>query len=125
MVVGASISGADIAVDLIGVAQSPVHAVTIGHKYNVNFGDWAFKHPEIKQVPSIKHIDSQAKRVVFEDGDSVDNVDTIMIATGYSWSLPFLPQIPIRNNRVPDLYLHVFHQSDPTLVFIGAVRISC
>ena len=44
-----------------------------------------------------------------------------MSRTGYSWTLPFLPEVPVRNNRVPGLYQHVVWQKDPTLLFIGAV----
>jgi hypothetical protein len=120
--VGASISGGDAAVDLIGVAKKPVYAVVNGHRPNVYFGDWAFQHPEVKRMPSITHVESKDRKVVFENGESVSDVDAIIFATGYTWSLPFLPQIPVRNNRVPDLYLHVFHQNDPTLAFVGAVR---
>ena len=107
--------------DILGVAQSPVFAAVKGHKANLYFGDTAFDHPEITKVPSISLIDPHTRSVFFEDGTPIENVDHIILATGYSWSLPFLPNIPIRNNRVPDLYLHIFHQSDPTLVFIGAV----
>lgn len=35
--------------------------------------------------------------------------------------MPFLPDVPVRNNRVPDLYQHVVWQNDPTLLFVGAV----
>lgn len=119
--VGASVSGADAAVDVLGVAQSPVFAAVKGHKPNLYSGDAAFDHIGITKVPSISRIDPRTRSVSFEDGTPIENVDHIIFATGYSWSLPFLPSIPIRNNRVPDLYLHMFHQSDPTLVFIGAV----
>lgn len=107
--------------DILGVAQSPVFAAVKGHKSNLYFGDAAFDHPEITKVPSISRVDPHTRSVFFEDGTLVEKVDHILFATGYSWSLPFLPNVPIRNNRVPDLYLHIFHQSDPTLVFIGAV----
>ncbi|KAL4786964.1 hypothetical protein BJX76DRAFT_319655 [Aspergillus varians] len=120
--VGASVSGADTAVSLIGIAQSPIYAAVRG-KYNPYFGDEAFKHPQIQRKPSISHIDGQGTRrtVHFEDGTSVPDVDHIIFGTGYSWTLPFLPTVATRNNRVPDLYLHIFHQQDPTLAFIGAV----
>ncbi|KAK2605678.1 hypothetical protein N8I77_008500 [Diaporthe amygdali] len=121
VIVGASVSGADAAVDVLGVAQPPVFAAIKGHKPNLYFGDVAFEHPDIVKVPSISRIDPHSRSVFFEDGTIVEGVDHIILATGYSWSLPFLPDIPIRNNRVPDLFLHIFHQSDPTLVFIGAV----
>ena len=115
-------SSADLCVSLIDVAQSPVTAVVRG-KYNGYFGEEAFKHPRIQRRPPISHIISENgdRTLYFEDGTSLSDVDHVISGTGYSWSLPFLPDIPIRNNRVPDLYLHIFHQRDPTLVFIGAV----
>ncbi|KAF9892972.1 hypothetical protein FE257_000564 [Aspergillus nanangensis] len=121
--VGASVSAADTAVSLLGAAQNPITAVVRG-KYNVYFGDYAFRHPQIQRRPPITHISSDDhgdRTVHFEDGSAVSDVDHILLGTGFTWTLPFLPDIPIRNNRVPDLYLHVFHQRDPSLVFLGAV----
>jgi lysine/ornithine N-monooxygenase len=124
VVVGASASAADIAVDLIGEAQSPVYAVVDGHKANGYFGDEAFKHPAIARKPSITRvvIENGERTVHFLDGTSVSNVDEIIFGTGYSWSLPFLPDLEIRNNRVPNLYLHVVYREDPTLLFVGTVK---
>ncbi|PGH33883.1 hypothetical protein GX50_03283 [[Emmonsia] crescens] len=121
VVVGASVSAADICVSLIDVAETPVVASVRG-KYHAYFGDTAFKHPQIQRRAPISRIDSSngVRTVDFEDGTSISNVDHIIFGTGYTWSLPFLPDIPTRNNRVPGLYLHIFHQSDPTLAFIGA-----
>ncbi|KAM0336900.1 hypothetical protein ACHAPQ_003634 [Fusarium lateritium] len=119
VVVGASVSAADIAVDLADTVKTPVHCVTIGHTTNVFFGDTAFDHPKIKQHPSIAKV---ADRTVhFIDGTSITDVDHIIFGTGYSWTLPFLPSVPVRNNRVPGLYQHIVWQDDPTLLFIGAV----
>ncbi|RDW86768.1 uncharacterized protein DSM5745_03410 [Aspergillus mulundensis] len=118
--IGASVSAADTAVSLINSAQTPIYSVTRG-KYNIYFGDHAFKHPSISLRPAISHIEPKSRTVHFEDGTSVSDVDHLIFGTGFTWTLPFLPQIPIRNNRVPDLYLHVFHQSDPSLIFLGAV----
>ena len=123
LTIGASVSAADTAVSLIDVATTPVHAVVRG-KYNVYFGDEAFKNPKIQRHPAIAHISSAHgdKTVFFQDGTSISNVDYILCGTGFTWNLPFLPDIPTRNNRVPDLYLHIFHQHEPTLAFVGAVR---
>lgn len=118
--VGASVSAADTAVSLIDTAQSPIHAVVRG-RYNVFFGDEAFKHPKIQRRAPISHITSEDRTVYFEDGTSESNVDNILFGTGFTWTLPFLPQVPTRNNRVPDLYQHVFYRHDPSLVFVGAV----
>ncbi|KAK9357263.1 hypothetical protein V1504DRAFT_436905 [Lipomyces starkeyi] len=119
--VGASVSAADTAVSLIDTAESPIYAVVHG-RYNPYFGDGAFKHPKIQRRAPVSHISSSSgdRTVHFEDGTSVSDVDHIIFGTGFTWTLPFLPDVPTRNNRVPDLYQHVFYQSDPTLVFLGA-----
>lgn len=121
--VGASVSAADTAVSLIDEAQTPIYAVTRG-KYNPFFGDHAFKHPKIKESPPISHISSEngERTVHFEDGTSASDVDYIILGTGFSWTVPFLPDVQTRNNRVPDLYLNVFPRWDPSLAFVGMVR---
>lgn len=96
-----------------------MHAVTIGHTFNGYFGDAAFHHPHIQNHTSIKRI--AGRTVHFVDGSSLEDVDTLVFGTGYSWTLPFLPGVPTRNNRVPDLYQHVVWRHDPTLLFVGAV----
>ncbi len=123
VIVGASVSGADIAYDLVGAAKAPVYAVVIGHKANGYFGDEAFHHPGITRKPSISRIETSdgQKTVHFTDGSFVEDVDNIIFGTGYSWSLPFLPNVKVLNNRVPGLYQHIVYQNDPTLLFVGAV----
>ncbi|KAF4912401.1 Thiol-specific monooxygenase [Colletotrichum viniferum] len=129
VVVGASVSAADIAFDLASTAQAPVYAVTVGHNFNGYFGGEAFNHPKITKVPSVSHIDPRTRAVHFADGTSVADVDNIIFGTGYTWTLPFFdslssnrPTPTPKNNRVPDLYLHVVYRPDPTLLFVGAVN---
>lgn len=112
-------SAADIAVDLIDVAENPVHAITVGHTFNGYFGGSAFDHPRILNHPTITKVSGRS--VHLANGTQIDNVDHLIFGTGYSWTLPFLPQVPVRNNRVPDLYQHVVWQHDPSVLFIGAV----
>ncbi|TLD32712.1 hypothetical protein PspLS_01001 [Pyricularia sp. CBS 133598] len=125
VVVGASVSAADIAFDIVKVAKSPVHAVVLGHTANPYFGDEAFRHPKVQMQPSIARVEvppgGQGATVYFVDGTSASGVDYLMFGTGYSWTLPFLPQVQPRKNRVPGLYHHVVWQQDPTLLFVGAV----
>lgn len=116
--VGASISGPDTAAALAGVVESPLHAVVRG-KYHPYFGDWAFQNPHIQRHPPISRITDRT--VALEDGTEIHNVDHIILGTGYSWTMHFLPDMKIRNNRVPGLYMHVFNRPDPTLAFVGAV----
>jgi hypothetical protein len=126
VIVGASISGPDISFTLANFAETPVHSVVRG-RYHPYFGDYAFQHPNIQRHSAISHITSSREnntRVVhFEDGSKVENFDYLIFATGYSWTLPFLPDVAktIRNNRLPNLYQHVFLRDDPTVCFVGAV----
>ncbi|KAL3417859.1 dimethylaniline monooxygenase (n-oxide forming) [Phlyctema vagabunda] len=122
VVVGASISGTDISFALAPVVQHPLHAVVRG-KYHPYFFDWAFQHPNIERRPPISHISVENRTVTFEDGSSIQDVDHIIFGTGYTWTLPFLPPLAktIRNNRLPNLWQHVFWNEDPSLTFVGAV----
>ncbi|KAK7993309.1 hypothetical protein PG989_006690 [Apiospora arundinis] len=142
VVVGASVSAADIAFDLAEVAAS-THAVIIGHTMNRYFGDGAFQHPRIHQCPSIKRVTTVTRggmpapevQVELIDGTVIPDVDHIIFGTGFSWTLPFFSspspspskseeelKVPtVRNNRVPDLWQHVVWRHDPTLLFVGAV----
>ncbi|CRK15968.1 hypothetical protein BN1723_010876, partial [Verticillium longisporum] len=120
VVVGASVSAADLAYDLASVAQTPVHAVVDGHRANLYFGDEAFNHPRIARRSDISRVDGRT--VHFADGrEPARDVDAIIFGTGYTWTLPFLPGVEVRNNRVPGLYQHVVYQQEPTLLFVGAV----
>ncbi|KXH64224.1 hypothetical protein CNYM01_12215 [Colletotrichum nymphaeae SA-01] len=121
VVVGASVSGADISVDLVKTAKLPIYSVVNGRKANLYFGDGAFNHPHISRRATITHIDPSTRTVHFQDGTSVPGVDSIVLATGFTWTLPFLPSVELRNNRVAGLYQHVIYHADPTLLFIGAV----
>lgn len=126
IVVGASISGTDISYALADIASPPLNSVVRG-KYHPYFFDWAFQHPNILRRPPITHVasnrETNERTVYFEDGTRLENVDHIIFGTGYSWTLPFLPllEASIHNNRLPNLYQHVFWRDDPTLCFVGAV----
>ncbi|KAG9248319.1 flavin dependent monooxygenase-like protein [Calycina marina] len=126
VVVGASISGTDISFAMADVVEKPIHSIVRGH-YHPYFFDWAFQHPNILRRPPITLITSSRetgeRTVHFEDGTKLEKVDHVIFGTGYSWTLPFLPDLAatIRNNRLPNLYQHVFWRGDPTLTFVGAV----
>jgi cation diffusion facilitator CzcD-associated flavoprotein CzcO len=126
IVVGASISGPDISYALADIVQTPLHAVVRG-KYHPYFFDYAFQHPNILRRPPISHIVSNRstneRTVFFEDGTKLEDVDYIIFGTGYTWTLHFIPELArtIRNNRLPNLYQHIFWVEDPTLCFVGAI----
>ncbi|KAH8676745.1 flavin dependent monooxygenase-like protein [Tricladium varicosporioides] len=126
IVVGASISGPDISFSMADEVETPLHSVVRG-KYHPYFFDYAFQHPNILRHPPIARIDSDresdTRTVYFEDGAKLENVDHIIFGTGYSWTMHFLPELAstIRNNRLPNLYQHVFWREDPSLCFVGAI----
>ncbi|QCT69608.1 hypothetical protein E1952_14835 [Staphylococcus aureus] len=95
VVVGGSVSAADISTDLVGVVDSKVYAVVNGHTINVYFGDGAFNNPGVIRKPTISHIDTSAGRrtVHFVDGTSSW---TCAMAAGPAW-----PDWPLRCCMAP------------------------
>lgn len=119
VIVGSSVSAGDTATDIIAAGvKTPLSIVSRG-KFNTYFGDGAFRHPSIALRPDIVRI--VGRDVHFKDGSVLQDVEAILFGTGFNWTLPFLPNIEIRNNRIPGLYQHIFHKSDETLAFVGAV----
>ena len=121
IVVGASVSAFDITHEVLRFACVPVYSSL--RTPNPVFGFVPFDHPSIEKKPIITQILSEGSQrtVIFSDGSKVENVDHIIFGTGYTFSVPFLPSLPIANRIVPGLYLHIFKQDDPTLAFIGGV----
>ncbi|KAF4545482.1 Thiol-specific monooxygenase [Lasiodiplodia theobromae] len=119
VVVGGSISAIDVLQDIKDVVKQPVYASLRQPLPTVG---WVpFTHPRISIKKEIIRFDPDSGRIYFNDGTSLTDVDHIVFATGYNFTLPFLPNIKIPNRRIPGLYLHVFSIADPTLIFIGAV----
>jgi cation diffusion facilitator CzcD-associated flavoprotein CzcO len=79
-------------------------------------------YQRIRIRPGIASV--EGKEVRFTDG-SVEEVDTIIAATGYELELPFLPEdiAPIRGRRL-DAYKRVLHVDRPDLYFVGFFNVS-
>ncbi|MEU0488907.1 NAD(P)-binding domain-containing protein [Nocardiopsis sp. NPDC006139] len=77
-------------------------------------------HGEIAVRPGIARFEGD--RAVFADG-SGDTVDTVVWATGYRVTLPFLGErwTGPDPERLP-LYKRVFHLDDPSLAFVGLMQ---
>jgi len=82
-------------------------------------------HPQISIKSPISHFSTSPsnKTVFFSDGSMVDDVEYVILATGYSFSLPWLPAAKVVNRRIQGTYLHIWKQEDPTLTFIGGVSL--
>ncbi|KAJ8038917.1 Dimethylaniline monooxygenase [N-oxide-forming] 5 [Holothuria leucospilota] len=73
--------------------------------------------------PNIKRFTKTG--VAFEDGTFEDNVDAVILATGYVYGYPFIPEsvIKVEKNQV-SLYKYVFPPDleKPTLAVIGLIQ---
>jgi dimethylaniline monooxygenase (N-oxide forming) len=67
----------------------------------------------------------QANSCIFDDGSLVDNIDTVILATGYKIGFPILGDslIEVKNNWV-NLYKYVFppQLKHPTLAVMGCIQ---
>lgn len=108
--------------DIRLVSQTPV--ISSLRKPNGLFGMSPFTHPDISNQTEISAFDPETGRLTFIDDSWIDDVDCVLLATGFQFSFPFLPSVKPVNGRLPGLYQHIFQISDPTLAFLGMVSIS-
>ncbi|EFX02193.1 FAD dependent oxidoreductase [Grosmannia clavigera kw1407] len=141
LVIGGSASSTDIAVELSPVAKKVWQSTR----------DGPFDHPaamlpaKAKRVAEIRSFgrltDGPAPAsepipatVTLVDGRTIDDIDAVFVATGYQFSLPFLPQLH-RDDVAPqqaddtvlvtdgqqlhNLHKDIFYIPDPTLAFVG------
>ncbi|KAM8745928.1 flavin-containing monooxygenase 5-like [Acanthopagrus schlegelii] len=73
--------------------------------------------------PNVKEI--RGSTVVFDDGSTVEKVDTIVFATGYNYGFPYLPSnATYESGHRIGLYKHVFppNMEHPTLAVVGFIH---
>lgn len=63
----------------------------------------------------------KGKKVTFTDGFEQDDVDIILLGTGYKVGFPFLPK-EFQPKSIRQMYKNIFNVEDPTLAFIGFSR---
>ncbi|KAK3009227.1 hypothetical protein RJ639_014764, partial [Escallonia herrerae] len=123
VVVGNSMSGQDIAMELVGVANE-IHLSSKVLDISEGLSKFISGHGNMHLHPQIDSLHEDG-RVVFVDGSSV-TADTIIYCTGYSYSFPFLDTkgiVVVDDDRVGPLYEHTFPPSiAPSLSFIGIPR---
>ncbi|KAF0895839.1 hypothetical protein E2562_016571 [Oryza meyeriana var. granulata] len=123
VVVGCSISGNDIALELHRVAKevhlsakSPEEALA-----TPTMSKMLSRHDNLHLRPRIVRL-CEDGTVVFADGTRVV-ADAVVYCTGYSYTYPFLDMgghVTVDDNRVGPLFEHVFPPSlAPTLSFVG------
>ncbi|KGO47835.1 Flavin monooxygenase FMO [Penicillium expansum] len=122
VVVGGSVSAADLVADLHAIVKGPLELSQRGKNEALQS---AWDLPNVNARPTIKEIQATEEgiNVVFSDNSLLEGVDKIIFATGYKLSYPFLVPNPVTpNNRVAGFYQHIFKIGDPSLALVGQVR---
>mmetsp|Transcript_15037 Transcript_15037/g.40330 ORF Transcript_15037/g.40330 Transcript_15037/m.40330 type:complete len:443 (+) Transcript_15037:539-1867(+) len=133
VILGAGNSGIDISLEL--AQKYPAAEFILSHRSyqapqesaTAGIGGQYEGISNLLQRHAISHVSGPAA-VVFEDGTAAENVDAILLCTGYEYRFPFLtraeddmetPEVRLQDNVVQDLYMHVFHVDNPSLCFVG------
>lgn len=118
VVVGNSASGSDISTQ---IAQYSQHPLLWPSK-----SDSMFKpapSPVKRELPPIAKFLPEIRGVEFEDGTVEKDIDAVVFATGYFYSLPFLdkikPSLITDGSHVHHTYKHLFYAPRPTLSFLA------
>ncbi|KAL6229161.1 hypothetical protein BDW75DRAFT_245984 [Aspergillus navahoensis] len=124
LIVGSSESAIDVCLQSLPHATGPIFLSqrTPHPRYPT-----VFARPGVEVVSTISHLTDDT--IHLTDGRALSNVDTIVFATGYFYTYPFLsPKIrppPVDGLRVPGLYQHIFDIHNPdSIAFVGVVNAS-
>jgi cation diffusion facilitator CzcD-associated flavoprotein CzcO len=119
IVVGNSASGADISAQVAAHCQQPL----LWSSKSVSLFSATHSSAKRRDVPPIKRFILENRGVEFEDGTIESNIDAVMFATGYFYSLPFLenvkPALITDGSHVNHTYQHIFYAPQPTLSFLA------
>ncbi|KAE8124399.1 hypothetical protein FH972_019290 [Carpinus fangiana] len=123
VVVGNSLSGQDISMELVDVAKD-AHLSSKSLDITEGLSKVISKHDNLHLRPQIESLHEDG-RVLFVDGSWII-ADSILYCTGYSYRFPFLDTkgtVGVDDDRVGPLYEHTFPPSlAPSLSFVGIPR---
>ncbi|KAL2415833.1 Thiol-specific monooxygenase [Exophiala dermatitidis] len=123
LVVGGSVSAADIVTDIHGIVKGPLYSAQ--RRVNEALVS-VWKLPGVVSKGQVKRIfshDDNGVGVEFQDGSTVVGFDKIIFATGFKVSYPYLVPNPVTpTNRLAGVYEHIVKIGDPTLTFVGQVK---
>lgn len=118
VVVGNAASGSDISNQIAKHCQTPL--IWSGRS---SFSATATKDPRRKVYGPIKEFLPSTRSIEMEDGTILGNIDSIVYATGYFYSFPFLenikPALVTDGSHVNNTYQHLFYAPQPTLSFLA------
>lgn len=116
VVLGAGPSGIDIALELHRVGAD----VTLSHKNGAGAGLHGDRVPQAAPVVSC----SRDGALTLSDGSVLENVDELLLCTGYAYSMPFLSEssgvrVTPDKRAVHGLVRHCLCEKHPTLAVLG------
>lgn len=121
LIMGNGPSGIDIAAQSADFAKTPIIRTIHGPPEHACLPD-----SRILDFPAVASFDPNTRSALLVDGQVIEDLDRVLISTGYRHSYPFLTSLnesiyPLITNgaRVHNLYRHIFYRPDPTLCFIG------
>ncbi|KAH6989906.1 thiol-specific monooxygenase, partial [Ilyonectria destructans] len=124
LVIGSSESAIDIVLQSLPHAKGPIYVSqrSLHPRYPT-----VFNRPGVKIVSTIDRFTED--EIHLSDGTVVRGIDTVVFATGYFYTYPFLSKVrplqPPGGLRVPGLYQHIFDIYNPeTIGFVGVANLS-
>ncbi|KAI9499667.1 hypothetical protein BDB00DRAFT_753005 [Zychaea mexicana] len=122
LVVGNGSSSADMVREISTTATKVYHCV--------RGDDTSFSRTVAENMPAnaerigaLGRFSASAGMVECQDGKQIQGVDTVIFATGYLYSFPFLPfeqgNLIVDGQKVLGLYEYMFYINNPTLTFVG------
>lgn len=131
--VGTGLSGMNILQYAFPIAKRVIVSRSIGKEEIYKWLTNAANSDGITVKPRIRELQpGDGKKVIFEDGSAISDIDYIVLCTGYHWHYPFLNSedtgvsviprsggTPDGSSRLGGLYLNSFSIKEPTLAFVG------
>jgi cation diffusion facilitator CzcD-associated flavoprotein CzcO len=121
IVVGNSASGADISAQVASQCSPPL--LWSSKSVSLFSATHSSRNAPRREVPPIKRFIPDDRSVEFEDGAIETNIDNVLFATGYFYSLPFLenvkPALITDGSHLNHTYQHIFYAPQPTLSFLA------
>ena len=120
LVIGNSASGLDIAFQVIQKCKKPVlmSSRSVSAYGSMPSSSW---RKEVREVVEFLPASEYTRAVKLKDGSIETDIDSVVFATGYFYSYPFLsnlkPPVVTDGLRTQDVYQHLFNIEHPTLVF--------
>lgn len=128
LVIGGGPSGLDLVKDTVGIARTMIHSTAQGSRVDDD---------GVKRRSRVVELRAADGTAIYNDGSSDSGIDFVVLATGYTLTFPFLPDVPndsnAANRPMPDrlactgssLYPLAHHTfplrtySPKTLAFVG------